>query len=164
MGWTENWVKVPKCALAVWCLASNSLYGGQKCSPYQPPYLEFENQARRAWFLVYDIVDCTFRISVCIERELGTFDSFSSLRYLIKELTQLVNYFHPAPLANFYVINKKILPLSLDSNKAQKNLSWSFNRSCSRTVAIRWVRTKVSIWWSQVEIWSALLYQWKASK
>ena len=29
-GWTEHWVKVPKCALAVWCLASNSLNGGQK--------------------------------------------------------------------------------------------------------------------------------------
>ena len=41
VGWTEHWVKVPKCALAVWCLASNSLHGGQKCSPCQPPYLEF---------------------------------------------------------------------------------------------------------------------------
>jgi hypothetical protein len=41
VGWTEHWVKVPKCAVAVWCLASNSLHGGQKCSPDQPPYLEF---------------------------------------------------------------------------------------------------------------------------
>ena len=30
VGWTEHCVKVPKCALAVLCLASNSLNGGQK--------------------------------------------------------------------------------------------------------------------------------------
>ena len=32
VGWTERWVKVPKCALALWCLASKSLHGGPKWS------------------------------------------------------------------------------------------------------------------------------------
>ena len=32
VGWTEHWVKVPKCAVAVWCLASKSLHGGPKWS------------------------------------------------------------------------------------------------------------------------------------
>ena len=32
LGWTNHWVKVPKCALAVWCLASKSLHGGPKWS------------------------------------------------------------------------------------------------------------------------------------
>ena len=41
VGRNKYWVKVPKCVLTVWCLASNSIHGGQICSPYQPTYLEF---------------------------------------------------------------------------------------------------------------------------
>ena len=34
---------VPKCAVAVWCLASNSLHGGQKCSPINEISLHISN-------------------------------------------------------------------------------------------------------------------------
>ena len=42
MGWTKCWVKVPKFAVAVWCLASNSLHGGQKlsCTCHNPKDFE----------------------------------------------------------------------------------------------------------------------------
>jgi hypothetical protein len=30
VGWTEHWVKVPKCVVAVCCLASSSHHGGKK--------------------------------------------------------------------------------------------------------------------------------------
>ena len=43
VGWTEHWVIVPKCAVAVWCLVSNSLHGGQKCSPINEISLHISN-------------------------------------------------------------------------------------------------------------------------
>ena len=43
VGWTKRWVKVPKCAVAVWCLAFNSLHGGHKCSPINEISLHISN-------------------------------------------------------------------------------------------------------------------------
>ena len=54
VGWTERWVKVPKCAVAVWCLASNSLHGGQKkvCLCYHVGHLQ---QIHRSKFFLWDV-------------------------------------------------------------------------------------------------------------
>ena len=43
VGWTEHWVKVPKCAVTVWCLASKSLHGGPKWSSINEISLHISN-------------------------------------------------------------------------------------------------------------------------
>ena len=50
VGWTERCVKVAKCVLAVWCLASKSLHGGPKWSSINEISLHILNsRTKPAW-------------------------------------------------------------------------------------------------------------------
>ena len=84
VGWTEHRVK--KCAVGVWCLASNSLHEGQKCSPINEISLHISNSRTKPAGLDFQL--CNMRsLIVCfgLEDPLSFFDKsceFSDLLHI----------------------------------------------------------------------------------